>query len=72
MATFTQAGRVYAGQKTLVIVDGGTAPVERSDTLKLNGRTLTMLEWIRRGVLRTVSTTGYAISYLVQAEPESV
>lgn len=72
MASFAQAGRSNAGTKNPVTVNGGSSAVALTDTLTLHGRTYTILEWIRRGVLRTTSVSGNTVTYQLAHEPESV
>lgn len=72
MAAFTQAGRVYAGQKTLITVNGGASPVALTDTLKLNDTTFTMLEWVRRGCLDPATVVGNVNTYTIINNPACV
>lgn len=72
MAAFTQAGNVYAGQKTPVTVNGGASPVALTDTLVLNGVKFTMSEWIKRGCLDPATVVGNVNTYTVINNPRSV
>jgi hypothetical protein len=71
MAAFTQSGRTHPGSKTAITVNGGASAVALTDTLTLHGKTLTILEWVRRGVLRPGATAGNAQDYLITSNPES-
>ncbi|MGZ8315978.1 MAG: hypothetical protein ACXW3B_12490 [Telluria sp.] len=67
MATFTNAERLYAGKQ--ITLDTGS--VSNDDTLVLHGKTLTITEWKRRGVIRTALEGEGSTTYLIESDPDA-
>jgi hypothetical protein len=72
MANYVQSGYKSPGvQITVDAGEEGTINIA-ADTLVLNGEKQTLREWVRRGVLRTVTATGSVNTYYIESPPEGV
>lgn len=60
MASFTKSG-IKVGE--IFTIDGGSAAPASTDTLTLNGIKNSVANWIKCGVIRPVSTSGFVTTY---------
>lgn len=67
MANLSHTVRVNPGHS--MALDGVTVAPALTDTLTLYGVKMTLQEWIRRGYIRPVSTSGFVTTYHVQMHP---
>lgn len=71
MPNFTHSGKKNPGDQ--VTCAGGASPVApTTDTITVHGYVKNIAEAVRRGLIRTVSTSGNNTTYQLQVNPDKL